>query len=185
MDASDAGDMTDYSAMIAALSVEVGDCVEWTGHFGNGRTSCTPIIKRRHNGRRVTLIVARLVWTGANGPIQPGRIVYRHCCNDRCVRLDHLRCGRRGDQHRRRAALGLAGHMQSTRAAITTAARNRAKYTARQVARVRELAVAGVRDKQISADTGVGLAMVADIRSGRAWSAALPAASVFAWRPAA
>lgn len=177
--------MRDYSAIIAARTVEVGDCLEWTGRFGVGGTSCVPIIKTRICGKATNVIVPRAVWEAANGPIPAGRIVYRHCCNDRCVRLEHLKCGKRGDQLRRRAALGLAGHMPSTRAAITRAARRNGKYSEAQAAEVRALAAVGVRDDQISAATGVGLAMVADIRRGRAWATGVQAASVFAWRPAA
>jgi hypothetical protein len=168
--------------------VEVGDCHEWTGPFECGPRAKRPIINvRNSSGGGLKLAVPRLVWLAAGRSIPAGRIVYRHCCNDACIRLEHLRCGPRGDQLKRRAALGLATHMQSTRASLTRAARCRSttKYSEAQAAQVRELAAAGVRDDEISRRTGVGAAMVADIRRGEAWRPSMAAASVFGWRPAA
>ena len=177
---------SDFAAIFAARTVEVGDCLEWTGSYGSHRTTSVPMIKARVGGRSNNVAVPRLVWTAAHGEVAPGRVVYRHCCNDRCVLLAHLRCGARGVHLQRRAALGLAGHLQSTRAAITRSARSRptTKYTAQQAAAVRDLAAAGVPDALIAGATDVGLSMVADIRRGRAWAEQSGAASVFAWRPA-
>ena len=83
--------------------------------------------------------------------------------------------------------LSLAVHMQSTRANLTRAARSRSttKYTADQAEAVRQLVAQGLRDDDISRRTGVGRAMVADIRRGKAWAPSMGAGSVFAWRPAA
>lgn len=165
---------------------EVGECHEWHGAYGCGTTAHTPIVRKRVNGKPVNLIVAREVWLAAHGSIPAGRLIYRHCCNAKCVRLEHLRCGRRGDQLRRRAALGLAGHRPSTRASITRSARCRAttRYTVAQAGQVKDLVACGVLDAEISSATGVGQAMVADIRRGKAWRDTTPAGSVFSWRPA-
>ena len=169
----------------ASKTVEVGECLEWTGSYGRGPTSSVPIQKTRGGGAAVNLIVPRIVWEQANGAIPAGRIIYRHCCNYRCVRLEHLRCGKLGDQLRQRAALGLAKHMQSTRAALTRAARDRSttKYSEAQACAVRDMAAAGVPDALIAGATDVGIAVVADIRRGRAWTEHTSAASVFGWRP--
>lgn len=178
--------MSDYTEIIASSVVEVGDCLEWTGRMGCGGQTGVPIIKTRRGGKSHNVIVPREVWADAHGQIPDGRIIYRYeCCNERCVRLEHLCCGKRGDQLRRRAALGLAGHMQSTRAALTLAARNRSttKHCVEQAAAVRDLAAVGVPDPLIAGATGVSLSMVADIRMGRAWADRAPAASVFGWRP--
>jgi hypothetical protein len=174
---------TDWPAYLAARAVEVGDCLERTGRYGCGSTAHVPTVKTRAAGAAVNLAVPKLVWLHDHGDIPAGRIVYRHCCNTRCVRC--LRLGRHGDQLRRRKALGLAAHMQSTRSAITRSARSRSttRYCAEQAQAVRDLAVHGVPDVLIEFATDVGLAMVRDIRSGRAWSDCAPAASVFAWRP--
>lgn len=167
--------------------IEVGECHEWTGRFDMGKRTSGPIIKTRVHGKSVNLTVPRLVWLAAGRTIPAGHVVYRHCCNDACIRLEHLRCGKRGAQLKHRATLGLAVHMQSTRANLTRAARSRSttKYTADQAETVRQLAAQGLRDDDISQRTGVGRAMVADIRRGKAWAPSMGAGSVFAWRPAA
>lgn len=179
----------DYTAHIAAHVEEVGECLEWTGHFGTGRNSKMPVICTRGQRReRIRLSVPALVWQAAHGPVPPGKLVYRHhCCNWRCVRLEHLRCGKRGDQLHRRGQLGLAGHMQCTRAALTLAARSRSTtvHSMEQARAVRSLAADGIPDPLIAWATGVGLSMVSDIRSGKAWAEQASAASVFGWRPAA
>ena len=169
-----------------ARYVEVGDCHEWTGRFDQGKRTSGPIIKTRVNGKSVNLTVPRLVWLAAGRSIPDGSVVYRHCCNDACIHLEHLGCGKRGVHLKRRAELGLSVHMQSTRANLTRAARSRAttKHTSEQAAEVRRLAAAGLRDPDISQRTGVGLAMVADIRRGDAWVPSMGAGSVFSWRPA-
>jgi hypothetical protein len=176
-----------FAAILASKSEEVGDCLEWVGLYGAGSTASVPLIKTRFDrGNTQNLIVPRLVWLAAHGEIPDGRIVYRHhCCNDRCVLLEHLKLGRRGDQLRRRAALGMAKHMQSTRAAITRSARNRSttRYSEEQARAIRELAAAGVPDQLIAGATDVALSMVGDIRRGDAWADRAPAASVFGWRP--
>lgn len=167
--------------------VEVGDCHEWTGPFELGKRSKRPIVNvRNESGNGEKLAVPRLVWLAAGRTIPAGHVIYRHCCNDSCIRLEHLRCGKRGAQLKHRGAMGLAVHMQSTRANLTLAARSRSttKYTADQAEAVRQLAAQGLRDDDISQRTGVGLAMVADIRRGKAWAPSIGAASVFGWRPA-
>ena len=175
------------SALDLSRYVEVGDCHEWTGIVGCGKRSTAPIIKIKVDGKTVNLAARREVWKAAGRPIPDGHVVYSHCCNGLCVALDHLRCGKRGVHLKRRAALGLAKHLQSTRANLTKAARSRptTKYTIDQARAVRTLACDGIDDEAISLQTGVGLAMVGDIRRGTAWAELVPAASVFGWRPAA
>ena len=175
------------SALDLSRYVEVGDCHEWTGPMGCGRRSTSPIVKIKVNGQTVNLAARREVWKAAGRPIPAGHVVYSHCGNGLCVALEHLPCGKHGAHLKHRAALGLAKHMQSTRANLTKAARSRptTKYTIDQARAVRALACDGIGDEAISLQTGVGLAMVADIRRGTAWAELVPAASVFGWRPTA
>lgn len=179
--------MSEYSAYIAAHSdaAEAGECIEWTGRMGCGGCKGQPIIKTRIDGKAVNVSVVREVWKIKHGPIPDGRIVYRTCCNDRCIGC--LALGRRGDAMRQRRRLGLAKHAPSTRAALTRAARNRAhvKNTPEQARAVRELAAVGVPDILIADCTDVSLSMVADIRRGKAWRETAPQGSVFSWRPSA
>jgi len=169
----------DISAVLDGHVEEVGDCLEWTGCFGTGRCDSTPIINRLH----LRLSVPLMVWLVAKGPVPAGKLVYRHCCNWRCVRLEHLRCAPRGEHLRHRARRGLAAHLQSTRANISKAMRKRSQYSAEQAEAVRELAALGIPDVLIAGATDVGVDLVADIRLGRAWADRAPAASVFGWRP--
>jgi hypothetical protein len=174
----------EYAAIIEANSVEVGECVEWQGRMGSAGCAGQPIIKDRIDGKTVNVSVIREVWKLRNGPIPEGKLVYRTCCNDRCIGC--LALGVRGDVMRHRRRMWLAKHTPSTRAALTRGARSRAnvKNTAEQARAVRELAAVGVPDILISGATDVGIAMVADIRRGRAWAEQSHAASVFSWRPA-
>jgi hypothetical protein len=175
------------AAVLAAHTVEVGDCLEWTGPFGHRRTRSVPILKRRVDGKRENIGVVRDLWEQAHGPVPAGRIVYRHtCCNGACVLLEHFKLGKQGDQHRRRKVLGLTSHSPGTIAAICAASRKRAKHTAEQALQVRELVTQGMRHADISQATGVSKDMVSDIAKGKSWRAvgALNGSSAFSWRPA-
>lgn len=90
-------------AALLANADEVGDCLEWRGPYA-GRGRVTPIARRYVEGRSENLSVIRLVWEQTEGPIPQGRIVYRDCCNHRCIRC--LKCGKRGDVQRHRAKMG-------------------------------------------------------------------------------
>lgn len=171
---------TTLEALIANCD-EVGECLEWRGPYGSGRSKVTPIIKCHVNGRSENLPVVRLVWEQTKGKIPPGKIVYRSCCNHRCIRC--LKLGVRGDAHRQRKRLGLAGHSPSTIASLTTAARRRptVKYTIEQARECRKLADGGLTDAQVSERTGVHVDIVCDIRRGKIWREHAPVASVFTW----
>lgn len=171
------------------LYIEVGECHEWTGRMSGGkRGGSVPVVGTRIDGRRVNLSVRREIWLAAGKRIPDGYVVYSHtCCNSRCIRLEHLACAPRGQHLKRRGEVGLAHHMPSTLVTLTRAARARSttKYTMDQAREVRALACEGLRDEEISRRTGVGLAMVSDIRLGRAWADTLGAGSIFnGWRPA-
>lgn len=170
-------------AALLANADEVGECLEWRGPYA-GRGRVTPIARRYIEGRSENLSVIRLVWEQTEGPIPEGRIVYRDCCNHRCIRC--LKCGKRGDVQRHRARKGLAGHSPAALAALTRSARERArtKYSIEQARIVRALVAQGVPDADVSQRTGVHEAVVADIRRGKAWrDDAFAGSSVFTWRP--
>jgi len=175
-------DKTSLAAILANCD-EVGECMEWRGPYGNGRCKVTPILKLRINGRTENLPVARLVWEHTKGPIPPGKIVYRKCCNHRCVQC--LALGKRGDAHRQRKKMGLSGHSQSTLVSLTNGARGRAtaKNTMEQARECRRLVAEGFTDLQTAGRTGVHPDMVADIRRGKAWREHAALASIFSWSP--
>lgn len=175
-------DRTSAEAILANCD-EVGDCLEWRGPYGRGRSSVTPIVKVRIDGQTQNLPVVRLMWEHTRGPIPPGKIVYRTCCNHRCVQC--LKLGVRGDAHRQRRKLGLSAHRPETVASITNSARTRATTTntMEKARECRALSAQGLRDHEVAALTGVHADVVADIRRGDAWRESAPGASVFSWRP--
>lgn len=162
---------------------EVGECLEWRGPFGCGRNKGTPIVKVAANGKRTNAPVVRLVWEQTRGPIPDGKIVYRHCCNYKCVAC--LKLGVRGDVHRLRKKLGKAAHSPTTIVAITNGsrARHNVKNSIEKARECRALSAQGLSDPKVSELTGVHPEMVANIRRGEAWKEHAAPASVFSWRP--
>lgn len=175
----------DLAAEILAKCEEVGECLEWPGPYGSGRNRCSPLLRARIDEHRENLPVLRILWEAKRGPIPDGKIIYRHCCNDRCVGC--LRIGERGAAHRRRKQLGLMKHSASTLASLTRGARNRGnlKCSEVQAAEIRELLAQGLTEREVSERTGMTRYVVADVRTGRSWKPVAHQASVFTWRPTA
>lgn len=154
-----------------ARSLEVGDCIEWQGYMGNHGTQ--PCIKMRLDGKRSTsnIPVPRILWENENGPVPEGRLVYRKCCNNRCVNVDHIKTGTRAEWARARKKAGVSKHNPSTLITLTQSARKR-RTTVNSLERarmVRELLASGLKREQVAEQTGVSLSMVIDIGAGRSW----------------
>lgn len=151
-------------------AVEVGECLEWQGAFSCNRA--TPCIKSRE-GKTYTAAhpVCRLLWEAANGPIPEGKLVYRRCCNNACVKLEHLRCGTRADWKANQKKNGLTKHKLLTKLKMTVAARSRpnVRNSLEQARQVRTLRAERLTYTEIASATGVSAAMVADIVRGSAW----------------
>lgn len=161
-----------------AEAQEVGDCLEWPGPFGNGRKKNVAIVKARsEKGRTDNYAVARELWEAAYGPVPEGQMVYRTCCNNNCVLLDHLTIGDRAAWAKARKKAGATKHHHSTILKITVARRRTAIHSHEQVESVRMLSAEGLKLDEIVAQTGVSRAMVEDIRSGKSWR---PLSSPFA-----
>lgn len=154
-----------------AEAIEVGDCLEWQGPFGC--EGATPIVKARNTDKARTdnYGVPRMLWEQAHGPTPEGMLVYRKCCNNTCVLLDHFRVGTRAQWASNRVKAGVAKHHNSTKIALTIAARARpaTKNSLDKARLVRSLRAEGATRAEIVAQTGVADAMVADIVAGRAW----------------
>lgn len=150
---------------------EYGDCLEWRGHFSNKGTQ--PSVKVRKPGKNYSdnVSVPRLLWEAAHGPIPAGLWVYRKCCNNACVCLDHLAVGTRKDLMRARRKAGTTKHAPTTLIALTLGARRRANTvnTEADARKVRELLAEGLKRADVAKATGVHPDMVADIASGKAW----------------
>lgn len=152
-------------------AVEVGDCLEWQGAASCG--GVTPCVKSRE-GKSYTanVPVCRVLWEAAHGPVPEGKIVYRKCCNNACVKLEHLRCGTRMEWKANQKKNGKTKHAAATKLKITASSRRRPTIVntldkAREVRALRAEKQLGYRE--ISVATGVSEAMVADIVQGVAW----------------
>ena len=152
-------------------AIEVGECLEWQGAFSCG--GATPVVKVRHPQKKYSdnMAVCRLLWERDHGPIPEGKLVYRHCCNNRCVNPEHLRCGTRQQWKDNQKKNGLTKHKVLTKLKQTVAARSRptVKNNMEKAREVRALKAERLTYKEISLATGVSEGMVADIVQGAAW----------------
>lgn len=154
-----------------AQAIEVGDCLEWQGFFGcNG---VTPIVKARNTEKDRTdnYSVPRELWEAAYGEIPSGNLVYRSCCNNACILLDHIKIGTRKEWSAAQIRSGKTKRDLATKTKLTIAARNRASTvnTMEKARDVRSMRAAGMRREDIAASTGVSFALVSDILQGRRW----------------
>lgn len=152
-------------------AVEVGDCLEWQGPFGCGGT--TPIVKGRVLGKRSTrnFIVCRTMWEQKNGPVPEGKVVYRKCCNNACVREDHLRCGTRAEFKENLKKHGRTKHKAATKLRMIVSARARPtiKLSLEKAREIRALKAENLTNRAISRALGVSECMVGDIVREKAW----------------
>jgi hypothetical protein len=172
--------MTRDAKWILAQCVEEGECLLWTGAMGTGPNRANPIVSGiLASGKANKLPVRRMVWEHRHGPLPPGKVVYRTCCQNRC--LFHLDAGPPGSPMRQRKRAGLTAHSPSTKAALTRGARGRANTvnTPDQVQEVKRLGALGLTHAEISRQTGVSEAMVSKIRTGRCWADSVQGSSVF------
>lgn len=158
-----------------AVAVEVGECLEWQKSF-----SCrgaTPCVKAKPEDRppsdRYTQAfpVCRLLWEREHGPVPAGKLVYRKCCNNACVKLEHLKCGTRKEWARDRRKAGATKHKPTTLISLTLAARRRANTTnsIEKARTVRQMKSAGATYSQIAAEVDMSVDMVADVVRGKSW----------------
>jgi DNA-binding CsgD family transcriptional regulator len=168
------------AAWVLAQCIEEGDCLLWQGRMGTGNNRANPLVSGiLASGRSGPLPVRRMVWEHRNGPLKPGQVVYRTCCQNRCLAC--LEAGPPGSPMRQRKREGLTGHSPATKAALTRARRGRAGnvHTPEQVQEVKRLGVLGGTDAEIARQTGVSEAMVGKIRTGKCWADSVQGSSVF------
>ena len=154
-----------------AQTIEVGDCLEWQGEFMCHGVTPSVMARNTIKERTDNYSVPRELWIAAYGEIPAGRLVYRNCCNNACVLLDHLSIGTRKECGAVRRKAGTAKHNMATKLAITMAARNRA-VTVNSMGKareVRDLRAGKTSHADIALMTGVSSAMVSDICQGRRW----------------
>jgi hypothetical protein len=89
---------------LAARSVQVGECVVWTGAHSSGGYG-----QIKYRGRMVS--VHRIAWIERHGPIPPETPwVLHRCDNPPCWRDEHLWLGTRADNIADMLAKGRQGH---------------------------------------------------------------------------
>ena len=154
-----------------AAAQEVGDCLEWQGCFSNHGTQPTVKAKLGSKTYSENLSVPRMLWEASNGPVPDGKLVYRRCCNNACVLLEHITIGTRKDWAKARKKAGTSKHSPAAILALTIGARKRStvKNTMEKAREVRLLASAGLVHAQIAEKTGVHKDMVSDICSNKSW----------------
>lgn len=69
---------------ILARTIEVGDCMEWQGHFCQGKHP------QVNMGAGRVITVRRVLWEAHHGAVPDGKQVGMSCGNWRCVCPDHL-----------------------------------------------------------------------------------------------
>lgn len=157
-----------------AKAVEVGDCLEWQGAMSN--RSCLPVLthRREKNGTVKHLSVPKLLYEQSGRTLKTGYIVYRNCCNNRCVNVDHIVSGTKAQWHANRAKKGLAKHSIATKLKITEKARARPTTinSMEKAQEIRYLAAEGLSVRETMERTGVSEAMIVDIRRNHSWKQA-------------
>jgi hypothetical protein len=161
--------VAELAAKGMAAAIEVGDCLEWQGRMGNGKT--VPVVQSRaEKTYSAEYSIPRFLWEQAKGPVPAGKLVYRKCCNNACVQLAHLAVGTRTEWSENRKKHGLTKHTAAHILNLAKAARSRpTTINSMEAAReVRRLLGEHTRD-EVAAMTGVSPAMVDDIALGRSW----------------
>jgi hypothetical protein len=143
--------------------IEDGDCLRWTGLcYG----------KRQHPGvclyspKRKTLLVRRVLWEEANGPIPAGQIIRCTCETPRCVNIEHCDLTTFGKLAKELGALGImSGPVRSAKIAATH--RERHPLTKCTQEQVREIRASDEPGTVLAARYGVSEATISKYRLGR------------------
>jgi len=107
------------------------------------------------------VLVHRLAWELAHGPIPDGLFVLHRCDNPPCVRLDHLSLGTQQDNMRDTVSRGR--HVRGDRVGT-------AKLTEAAVLEIlQRYGTGGVTQKALAAEFGVRQSQIQAIVNGRAW----------------
>lgn len=143
--------------VIKEKTVEVGDCMEWTGYC-NGRVPSTSVGGRGMSVR--SLVALRLGW-----PID-GKVVTNRCGNHLCVNPDHLRMMTKSQFHTYVTQTKIDQQALSRRMKLSKSVRQRSKLTLEQAQAIK--AHPGPHHV-IAKEFGVCMATVSSIRTGKTW----------------
>lgn len=143
--------------IIKEKTVEVGDCLEWTGYF-NGKTPSTSTGGRGIGVRN--LVALRLGWS------VEGKVVTNRCCNTNCVNPEHLVLMTKSQFHKHVSTHRIDQRALSRRMKLSKSVRQRSKLTKEQADAIK---VHPGTQKVIAKEFGVCVATVQRIRSGITW----------------
>ena len=164
-------------------------CWTWSGAMSVSNNS-TPMLYVMPgllgNERGYSTSGVRVAWLLSGRRLGAGRVVWRHCCNHKCLAPDHLRSGTRADLGRHITAAGLIRVDPSYR--IQRAKHSQLQPIPADIVRQIEADMdAGVSRKDLRARYSVGRSLLWKIATGQHThqrGRLAQGASVFSWRPA-
>ena len=177
--------MTYTLEAIRANCAEVGDCLEWQGHFtSNGYPRIHDAELDRYVGVRNVvyalghgLPLHAPITTEEHGKVKPALMRMR-CGNRRCVSLEHMRAMTHAQVGQAAAAMGNFSTPQRI-AAVTSGIRKvRKTKITMEIAREIRASEGTCRDQ--AARYGVSASFVAKVKRGDLWRETVAVSSVFA-----
>lgn len=146
------GDAERFDRMVERRGED--DCWPWRGPVfsdGYGMFSLWPRVVR----------ASRYAWERANGrDLRDGEVVRHSCDRPLCMNPAHLLVGSHLDNERDKVARGRQARGER---------HGMARYSADQIERVKALLAARVSRRAIAAETGVKLATIQTVATGRQW----------------
>lgn len=113
--------------------------------------------------QRKPVLVHRLVWSLANGPIPDGLVVRHSCDNPPCINIDHLLLGTVADNNRDRDERG-------RHVALRGEDNGHHRWTAEQVLEIRRLCAAGVDQREIARRYNTKQGVISNIHRRKVWA---------------
>lgn len=143
--------------VIKEKTVEVGNCLEWTGYCCRG----TPKTSVGGKGIAVRKLIAQ-----RSGMNTDGKLVTNKCNNSRCVKPEHLVLMTKKDFHSHISKNKIDQKALSRRSKLSMAARSRAKLTPEIAAEIR---ASTETQEQIAKRFGICKRTVGSIQHGITW----------------
>lgn len=145
-------------------TVEVGDCWEWQRSMGGPQGNQPQISVARKPQSAFRFAYALSKGHMSQDDLPKGLVVWRTCCNWRCINPKHLAAGTRREKQNALAAAGV--YKQDAVARLRSQHRAGRKLTLQDARRIR----ASTDPVKVTAQReGVSAATVISIRNGRTW----------------
>ena len=122
----------------------------------------------RVGARKVRAHRAALDLSGVT--LAPGQLACHRCDTPRCCNPSHLFVGSAADNARDRDQKGRARHGEGPRPKTRGSGNHAAKLTQRDVDCIRDMAMVGVRQRDIAERFGVSQSQVGNIVRGKCWA---------------